>query len=293
MYQTGYKWKPIEDIPSDLKEMESDTLKNLALLWEEQRNKLDIGTIHIFTKKLQRQWAVETGLLENLYTLDKDITYSLIEHGIDAIEIPHNATNKHPDYVQSLIKDQQYVAECLFEDAKSNRHLTLSYIKEIHAALTKSQDTTEAVDTMGNRIQVRLEKGKWKVRPNNPSRPDGQIHEYCPPVLVQDEMDKLLQWHEEHDTVAPEAEAAWLHHRFTQIHPFQDGNGRTARALATLVFLQKGYFPLVIANENRKEYFDSLEKADHGDLKPLAAFFAQCAQDTYRRAVSLAKTKGE
>ena len=35
---------------------------------------------------------------------------------------------------------------------------------------------------------------------------------------------------------AREIEATWLHHRFTQIHPFQDGNGRVARALASLVF---------------------------------------------------------
>lgn len=243
MSQTGYRWKPIEDLPSNWKEMESETLKNLTRQWEEHKNKLDIDKINLFTQKLQRQWAVETGLLENLYTLDKDITYALIESGIDEIEIHPNDTNKHPDYVKSLIKDQQCVAGCLSEHVKMSRSLTQSYIKEIHAALTKSQDTTEAVDTFGNHIQVRLEKGKWKTRPNNPTRPDGQVHEYCPPVLVQDEMDKLLQWHEEHRDVAPEVEAAWLHHRFTQIHPFQDGNGRTARALATLVFLQKGYFP--------------------------------------------------
>ena len=43
----------------------------------------------------------------------------------------------------------------------------------------------------------------------------------------------------------PEVEAAWLHHRFGQIHPFQDGNGRVARALATMIFLRAGFVPLV------------------------------------------------
>ena len=38
-----------------------------------------------------------------------------------------------------------------------------------------------------------------------------------------------------------EVEAAWLHHRFTQIHPFEDGNGRVARALASLVFIPDGF----------------------------------------------------
>ncbi len=285
MSRTGYKWKPIEDLPSDWKEMESDTLKNFSVLWEEQKYKLDIDTLNLFTKKLQRQWAIETGLLERLYTLEKGITSALIELGFDEVKITHNATNKQPDYVMSLIKDQLCVVEGISEHAEWNNNLTLSYIKEIHAALARSQDTTEAADSLGNHILVRLEKGKWKTRPNNPTRPDGQIHEYCPPVLVQDEMERLIRWHEDHTDVAPEVEAAWLHHRFTQIHPFQDGNGRTARALATLVFLQKGYFPLVITNDSRKDYFDALEKADYGDLRPLAAFFAQRAKDTFIQAI--------
>ncbi len=292
MSKSGYKWESIQELPSNWKEMESETLKNLSSLWEEQKIKLNPTAISLFNAKLQRQWAIETGLLERLYELDKGITYTMIEFGIDAIDIPHGATNKPPAYVKSLIKDQQSVVEGLFECIKGNRPLGLSYIKEMHSVLTKSQKQTEAVDTLGNHIMVPLEKGKWKTHPNNPTRPDGQIHEYCPPISVQDEMDKLIQWHNKHVNcgVTPEVEAAWLHHRFTQIHPFQDGNGRIARALATLVFLQNGWFPLVITNENRKEYIDSLEKADYGDLKPLVAFFTQLAKDAFIRALSISET---
>lgn len=292
MSQVAYKWKSIQNLPSNWKEMESETLKNLSALWKKQKMKLDPAAISLFNAKLQRQWAVETGLLEKLYELDKGITYTMIKLGIDAIDIPHNKTNKSPAYVKSLIKDQQSVVQGLFEYIKSNRHLSQSYIKEMHAVLTKSQSTTDAVDPFGNYVSVPLEKGKWKTLPNNPTRPDGQIHEYCPPLHVQDEMDKLIQWHTEHidKGVPPEVEAAWLHHRFTQIHPFQDGNGRIARALATLVFLQNGWFPLVITNEDRKEYIESLEKADSGDLMPLAAFFTQLAKDAFIRALSISET---
>ena len=38
--------------------------------------------------------------------------------------------------------------------------------------------------------------------------------------------------------VPPDASAAWLHHRFVQIHPFQDGNGRLAEAISSLVLIQ-------------------------------------------------------
>ena len=292
MTQTGYKWESIKNLSSNWKEMESETLKNLSSLWEEQKIKLDPVAISLFNTKLQRQWAIETGLLEKLYELDKGVTYTMIEFGIDAIDIPHGSTNKPPSYVKSIIKDQQSVVEGLFEYVKGDRSLTLSYIKEIHSVLTRSQNDTEAVDSLGNHILVPLEKGKCKTHANNPTRPDGQIHEYCPPVNVQDEMECLIKWHNEHidNGIPPEIEAAWLHHRFTQIHPFQDGNGRIARALATLVFLKNGWFPLVIINENRKEYIDSLEKADQGDLKPLVLFFAQLAKDAFVRALSISDT---
>lgn len=95
--------------------------------------------------------------------------------------------------------------------------------------------------------------------------------------------------HGEHTDVTPEVEAAWLHHRFTQIHPFQDGNGRVARALATVVFLQKRLFPLVIANENRRIYIESLEKADSGDLEPLVSFFTQLAKNAFIQAMSISE----
>ena len=50
--------------------------------------------------------------------------------------------------------------------------------------------------------------------------------------------------------VPVEVEAAWLHHRFTQIHPYQDGNGRVARALASLLFIKAGWFPVVVTRDD-------------------------------------------
>jgi hypothetical protein len=72
-----------------------------------------------------------------------------------------------------------------------------------------------------------------------------------------------------------EVEAAWLHHRFTQIHPYQDGNGRVARALASLLFIKAGWFPAVVTREDRGAYIDALEVADENDLRSLISFFIQ------------------
>jgi Fic family protein len=71
-------------------------------------------------------------------------------------------------------------------------------------------------------------------------------------------------------------EAARLHHRFTQIHPFADGNGRMARALASLVFIKAGWFPLIIRRDDpQRRYIEALEKADAGDLRRLIAIFVE------------------
>ena len=60
--------------------------------------------------------------------------------------------------------------------------------------------------------------------------------------------------------------AAWFHHRFTQIHPYQDGNGRVARALTTLILLRADLLPLVVDRDLRVEYIKALELADQKQL---------------------------
>lgn len=73
----------------------------------------------------------------------------------------------------------------------------------------------------------------------------------------------------------PGSRGAWLHHRFAQIHPFEDGNGRVARALTAAVFLKSDYLVLVVRDDRHRErYLDALESADGGDLKPLVDLFA-------------------
>jgi Fic family protein len=54
--------------------------------------------------------------------------------------------------------------------------------------------------------------------------------------------------------------AAWAHHHFTLIHPFSDGNGRTARLLMSLIFMQAGKNPLLIDNE--ANYTNACKKKD-------------------------------
>jgi hypothetical protein len=87
-------------------------------------------------------------------------------------------------------------------------------------------------------------------------------------------METLVALYENADGVHPVVRAAWLHHRFVTIHPFQDGNGRVARALTLMVLLQAGYAPLVVDRNQRSDYIDALDTANDGDLRPLVRLFA-------------------
>jgi hypothetical protein len=96
--------------------------------------------------------------------------------------------------------------------------------------------------------------------------------------------------HSQHlsNEVPVEVEAAWLHHRFTQIHPYQDGNGRVARAIGSLVFLKVGWFPIVVTREDRVRYIEALEVADDGDLRLLVGFFVGVQKRALFKATKIA-----
>ena len=285
----GHKWDFIRDYevgPADLAQPE---LKHLAAVWQDQRERLESQDSFIrFNERLHREWAIETGLIERLYTFDRGVTQLLIEQGIDAALIPHGV-GQQPESVAAMIGDHQAAVESIFRFVRGERPLSTGYVKEMHALMTRNQAWVEAADAQGRIGRVELLRGAYKEWPNNPRRPDGSIHEYCPPEHVAAEMDRLIKLHETHASVPPEVEAAWLHHRFTQIHPFQDGNGRIARALATLVFVKAGWFPLVVRNEERARYLDALELADRGDLRELVRLFAVLQKDEFVKALGIAR----
>lgn len=286
-------WQPIEDLPSNWQDLASSEWPPLVTVWNEQADRLrKSGEFQTFNEKLRREIAIETGIIERLYTIDRGITRLLIEQGINESLIPHGATDRPVKQVVSLIKDQEAAIEGLFDFVGGQRTLSNSYIKQLHQLLTQSQDNTEAIDPLTERIfRVSLIKGDWKRQPNNPLRPDGTVHEYCPPEQVTSEMDTLITLHHQHcdQNVPPEIESAWLHHRFTQIHPFQDGNGRVARCLASLVFIQASWFPLVLTRDDRAIYIAALEAADRGDLSNLINLFAKSQKQAFLSSLGLSE----
>src|ERR1039457_2990402 len=286
-----YKWREIADLPEDAWLLTNNELVALRRIWLEQKDTLaDQRVVEEFHQQLKREWAIETGSIEGVYSIDRGVTEMLIEHGINASLIPHQASNKTPEHVVAIIQELPEVLDGLFDFVKGDRDLTTGFIKELHQALLRHEDTVLVVDQFGKLFEKELQKGAYKTAPNNPRREDGSSHEYCPPEHVSSEMDRLVRWHAEHVQrgIPVEVEAAWLHHRFTQIHPFEDGNGRVARAVASLIFIKAGWFPLTIRTGEKAKYIEALELADADDLRPLISQFVDVQKRFFLKGLDLA-----
>jgi len=287
-----HRWQPLTDLGPGDDAAASEELPALVAVWEEQRSRLgDDRALADFNARLAREWAIETGLIERVYTLDRGTTRLLIEQGIDASLISHGSTDKPPELVAAMIADHHSAIEWLFDLVADRRQLTKSSVKELHALMTRHQTTATGVDQFGATVEVKLLHGEYKLLPNSPTRPDGSVHEYCPPEQVIGEMERLVAFHAEHEAkgVVPEVSAAWLHHGFAQIHPFQDGNGRIARALASLVFLRAGWFPLVVTEAGKTRYLAALEEADRNGLAALVEVFAGRQKASFVSALGIAR----
>lgn len=116
--------------------------------------------------------------------------------------------------------------------------------------------------------------------------------EHVPPAafLIQEKMEKMMKWYKDEGILHHAIErGAMLHAMFVGIHPFIDGNGRTARLLLNLELMKDGYPPVVIKVENRLAYYEALDKAyttkDYRDFISLVEAEVEGSLDLYLQAI--------
>ena len=168
---------------------------------------------------------------------------------------------------QAEAKNLSAALDFLEELAKSTDNpITLHDVRQIHLLILKGIDDDNAGGF--RRQDVVISGSDFKP----PSHMD-----------VENEMDALMQWlgpvsaSGQFDAIVIAAAAhAW----FAQVHPFIDGNGRTARILMNLVLMRAGYPIAIITREDRSRYIDALEQSQIGDLTPFVKLISECVSET-------------
>lgn len=212
-------------------------------------------------KKAERvEWIYNSNAIEGN-------TMSLIETKVvleDGLAIGGKRLQEHFEVINhaeaiSFIEEQVSQTEPLDERTlKTIHHLILKNIDDENAGRYRS-------------INVRI---------------SGSQHE--PPHFLQvaNEVQELFAWYDQEKERLHSVElAALFHFKFVYIHPFADGNGRTARLLMNLILMGHGFPPAIVKAEDaqRLTYYEVLETASvQGNTQPFVELITQCAEESLK-----------
>ncbi len=278
--------------PNHWTSLDTSLLDEISPSWFARREILQANSKEYatFVDKLKRRHAIETGIVERMYDIDKGVTETLINEGFISSLVSHGDTNIPKQTLFNHLKDHLEAVDFIFDVVKEQRPLTKGFICELHQLTTRHQEFTEGRDQFGYKTQIPLIKGRFKERENNPTREDGTTILYCPPEHVDAEMDRLIEIYNDLSDrkINPLIIATWVHHAFTTIHPFQDGNGRVVRLIASLILIKNNLFPITVLREEAKaKYIQALEDADNNQPQKLVTYFAEIQKRNIEEALNI------
>ena len=183
-----------------------------------------------------------TGIEGNRLTLQE--TSLVLKEGIDISGKPLK------DSVE--VKNLGIAFDFLYELVQDDVEITENYLKQIHKLIIGSDDS--------------LSPGEYR---NIGVIITGSEHRPPEPFEVPIKMRELFDWIKENQPQNPIITAAVAHHEMVKIHPFKDGNGRTARLLLNLILLKAGFPICNIKRTERPEYYNALSLADEGEYEPI------------------------
>lgn len=213
---------------------------------------LDKEQLKLIKEQMEIEYVYNSTSIEG-NTLSLNETRLILEEGIT---ISGKPLREHLDvinqkeailWIESFIKNRSEIRE---SDIIELHRLTLKGISNYWAGKYKTSQNR----ILGSKLKTTL------------------------PYRVHSEMDNLaykIKNNKEFNTVEL---AAYAHHELVKIHPFVDGNGRTARLLMNLILMKDGFPPIVILNKERKKYFEALEKAHFGNFKDFFNFIGRSAE---------------
>jgi Fic family protein len=201
---------------------------------------------------LQKSYDVELTYTSNAIegnTLTLRETAELIEHGITVGGKPLR------DHLEAV-----------------DHYAAVLWMRELAAKPTPIDEAT--VRELHRRIVARSQPGIGGIYSTLPRRIAGSPVIFPNPAKTPQLMKDYGEWL---GKAGPVPAASFdAHYRLVAIHPFADGNGRTARLLMNLLLLREGFPPVAVRPEDRKTYLDTLEQASvRDDLKPFQTFMHQ------------------
>lgn len=218
--------------------------------------KLSQGTLRHYYGETRFEQVAESNMIEGS-TLDVGETRLAVLKG--STMLAHD-----PRYVQDAVALYAALGE-LEKLALLQSHLKITDVAHLHDLVLTGQSGAGTIRT-------------------SPVTISGSKH--VPPKTwneIMSAMEIWEAWSAAHAAYPPLLRATVLHAWFVYIHPYIDGNGRTARALSSLELIRAGYPPLIIRkNRDRERYIDALESADFGDLRPFLDLMTDRAMDAVR-----------
>ncbi len=244
--------------------------KELLKRIEEKRKKLsalrslDKHQLALLKMEMQIEYAYNSTSIEgNSLTLNE--TRLVLQEGMT---IKGKPLREHFDVV-----NQKEALEKLEEWVKAKKTVKEDDILELHRITMKGISDFWA--------------GKYKTIQN---RVLGSRVRRTPPYMVKEEIGELIKMINKNPEKMHVVElSAVAHQVLARIHPFLDGNGRTARLLSNLILMMHGYPPNTILNKERKKYFETIERAHLGNREPFVNFFARSLErmlDIYLSALT-------
>ena len=178
------------------------------------------------------------------------------------------------------------------EALDQERPLTEQFIRGLNAKLLVKPFWKDAITADGQPTRKQIIPGEYKKTPNSVRLANGEIFAYSAPEDVQNEIAELVTWfNEKSGTEDPVLLASLLHYRFVRIHPFDDGNGRTARLLMNYVFAKNNLPLVIIKSAEKKDYLVALNRADTGDLNAFVEYIGD--QLLWSLDLSIKAAKGD
>ena len=232
--------------------------------WHELRQGMKEADEERLWRKLRLEWNYNSNHIEG-NTLTYHETELLLIHGRTAGGHPmrdYEEMKAHDvaiDHTRSLAAAEQVIGE--------------RDIRDLNQILLKEPFWQSAETPDGQPTRKRIVPGQYKTQPNHVRTATGVLHRFAEPEetpALMEEWTRDFRRDLERTAYPLPLLLAESHSGFLRIHPFDDGNGRTARLLANYALLRKDLPPIVIKSEDRDRYIGALQNADLGSVLPLA-----------------------